>query len=513
MTASSQPARPHHHGRPARRRASLLAVVLGASTLVLLAPPPASAVACSPGVSDYNGDGFADALVADPDATVAGHAKAGRLVVLYGDDGRVGQGARGVVTQATVGQTPETGDRFGWAVASADVNGDGCTDAVVGTPYEDRDGATDSGLMQVVWGSSAGLGQGGDFPLDQDAFAGEATAGDLFGFSVDAISATGTDQGIVAVGSPGWNVDGHDDAGYVGYLGYQDDFGDPLDSVQGPALGGPEAGDQYGYAVSLARISGDAGQVDALIGVPGEDIGGAVDAGAVSVKEEVFQGTFGSYDLTQNSPGVPGVAESGDKFGRSLDTTGPLSPGRLAVGAPGEDVGPVANAGSVSLFSTSGTAVSPLGSLDQETPGVGGAAEAGDLFGDHLAFLLPGAGATDTRLAVGVAYEDIAAKDSGAVQLFPLADLTADTTYTEDYAGVPGTAKRGDRFGAAVGGVVGGTERVLLVGVPDDVDRTRGVVDVIPVGATGIRAWVPGTDGVPASGAARFGQVVASSAS
>ena len=49
---------------------------------------------CQPGLeSDFNGDGYSDAVLGDPYAAVGGQAEAGRVVVLYGDsDGRIGQG-------------------------------------------------------------------------------------------------------------------------------------------------------------------------------------------------------------------------------------------------------------------------------------------------------------------------------------------------------------------------------------------------------------------------------------
>ncbi len=43
---------------------------------------------------DLNGDGFEDAVVGDPYATVNGQAEAGTVTILFGDaDGRIGEGA------------------------------------------------------------------------------------------------------------------------------------------------------------------------------------------------------------------------------------------------------------------------------------------------------------------------------------------------------------------------------------------------------------------------------------
>lgn len=87
---------------------------------------------CESGVeSDFNGDGRADTVVADPYATVGGHTEAGRVNVLYGDaGGLVGEGLRSTVDQglATVGDIAESGDRFGYSVAVADIDCDEYTD-------------------------------------------------------------------------------------------------------------------------------------------------------------------------------------------------------------------------------------------------------------------------------------------------------------------------------------------------------------------------------------------------
>lgn len=99
----------------------------------------AAADGCAPGVkSDFDGDGRSDTVVADPYATVAGKAQAGRVIVLYGAaDGLIGEGSRGVVHQGSTARVlgvAEANDRFGFALSVADIDCDGFTDLVVGTP-------------------------------------------------------------------------------------------------------------------------------------------------------------------------------------------------------------------------------------------------------------------------------------------------------------------------------------------------------------------------------------------
>ena len=123
----------------------LLTLLLAVGMCTLVVPDASAApLGCEFNVeSDFNGDGYSDAVVGDPYATVSGKAEAGRVVVLYGDsDGRIGEGARGTVSQGMdfIGGIPEEGDRFGFALAVADLNCDDYTDLVVGTPNEDISG-------------------------------------------------------------------------------------------------------------------------------------------------------------------------------------------------------------------------------------------------------------------------------------------------------------------------------------------------------------------------------------
>ena len=53
--------------------------------------------------------------------------------------------------------------------------------------------------------------------------------------------------------------------------------------------------------------------------------------------------------------------------------------------------------------------------------------------------------------------------------------------------------------------MAGRAERSILVGVPDDVEFPNGMVNVIPLPGGSLRSWQPGSGGVPATDADRFG--------
>lgn len=504
----------------------LLGLLLAVTTSLLPAQPAAAAAdGCDDGYStDFDGDGFSDTVVADPYATVAGQAQAGRVVVRYGDDGRIGEGTPAVLSQGSgeVLDAAEPGDRFGFSLAVGDVNCDDFTDLVVGSPYEDSGSAVNSGLVQIIWGAAGGLGTGDPSrQLSQGSFGEAVRAGDQFGYAVDLLEDVGQggtpapDAFALGIGAPGFDVGGDNDAGWVGIAA-------PLDggslthaiTQDSPGISGAaEPGDRFGASISINYLVGETGTVDVAVGAPNEDIGSLADAGQVTIIRDVYDEGDGALVYDQNSAGVPGSAEAGDRFGRSLDSIAVGATSRLAVGIPGEDVGSVSNAGSVQLFSRSGGGLVAGTALTQNTAGVGDASQTGDLFGDKVAFAPGGAGAPGTKLAVSAPDEDGAANATGLVQVFPMSDLDSEDTYTQSTAGVPGVAEAGDRFGSSVAIVTGGTEQALIVGVPDDVGNSTGMVNVIPLGAGAARFWAPGTGGIPGAGSSRFGDALATSGS
>jgi hypothetical protein len=269
-------------------------------------------------------------------------------------------------------------------LATGDFNRDGFADLAVGVPGEDIGTIGSAGAVVALYGSAGGLTTNGTQLLTQaggatelnDAFGGVLAAGDFNqdGFADLAVGA-GEDVGSVT------------DAGAVSML---------VGSSSGLTTVGGRLFTQVGGAVEVEDFFGDTlaagdfdrdGFADLAAGARFENVGSAIDAGAVSVLYGSSAGLTraGGRLFTQ----VGGAAEVQDFFGSALaagdfDRDGFAD---LAAGAPGEDVGSVFNAGAVSVLYGSGGGLTRVGGqlFTQYTPGVASSAEALDNFGLTLA--------------------------------------------------------------------------------------------------------------------------------
>ncbi len=337
--------------------AALANLLLAAMGVVTLASPQAAAATCTAGTtSDFNGDGVTDTVIADPDATVNGAKQAGLVRVVLG-------GGKGVseVSQATTGMSaaPETGDSFGASVASYDADSDGCSDLVVGAPYEDvvQDGVNvvNAGAIFIVHGTPTGIGAGskigGYTQKGLDSTTG-IEASDWFGFSLKAGS-TASGAPYLIVGVPGENVtvDGktYSDAGCIEYV--QGSTKKPLSQNDPDIPGAVEANDRFGYSLAGTNRY-------FAVGSLGEAIGDEKFAGGVAVFTHNLSNGMPTplLGLDQNSTGIAGAPEAGDGFGTSISMTGHRPSDQtynsdvlLAIGMPGEDVGTLADAGGVAV--------------------------------------------------------------------------------------------------------------------------------------------------------------------
>lgn len=413
---------------------AVLAGALTAAGLVVLPGAPAAAASCSGATpQDFDDDGRADVVVAR--SLPAGRPGAVDVVMTGG--------TRQTVDAASLGFATAAGDRFGAAVQIAGIDTeDNCPDLVIGAP-----GTGAGGAVYLVRGTGTGVATSAVRVLSPTAGAG-------FGTTVGALDLSLT-RGRLLVGAPGLDVGRATDAGGVHVWPLAADgspVGPPTLLTYADFGAAPDAGDRLGAVM-------DTHDQQLTLGVPRRDVGAATDAGEVVTAS--FVDATGAAVVAdraranQNSPGAPGAAEAGDRFGASVDADAVV-----LVGVPGEDVGRHRDAGFVMRFADlGGHVVGRWASWTQDTAGVPGVVEAGDRFGASVRLgrvEVDVDGDPVARLVhvVGAPGEDVrGVADAGSVTVVAPGVLPA-FALTQG-AGLPGRAERGDAVGAALGELPG----------------------------------------------------------
>ncbi|MFG0319060.1 MAG: integrin alpha, partial [Planctomycetota bacterium JB042] len=270
---------------------------------------------------------------------------------------------------------------LGYAVSAAgDVNGDGFGDFLVGARHVD-DAKTDAGAVLVFHGSASGPGAVADRVLL--GLAKDDAFGSAAAFAGDV---NGDGFSDVIVGAPG-PKDGP--AGGHAYLFVGSPSGvDPAFVWRGTV---PEAGALFGQAVQTAGDVDADGFADFLVAAPRFDAG-AVDAGRVFVHR-------GGASPTEPASRTLDGPEASARFGRAVAPAGDMSGdgfADVAIGAPYHDGQGMVDSGRVTVHLGSPAGLSPSAAFTDVTKKAGARlgfalAPAGDLDGDGLADLLAGA--------------------------------------------------------------------------------------------------------------------------
>jgi hypothetical protein len=436
------------------------AIALSTAGLVGTTTTSAAAVGCASSVAgDINGDGHADAAVGEPGDAVF----AGAVHIFYGTvDGLVADPSGTALndqlfTQATPGVpgASESGDAFGGTTTLADVNGDGCADLAVGV-FGENDGR---GSIVVLYGSPGGITTTGAQAFSENGLfgAGRGKIGEQFGaafasgdFNDDAIA-------DLAVSAPGEEVTtGGANQGGVAVL-YGAAGG--LNSGAAPAFitqasagvpGAPEDTDRFAESLAAGDFGGD-GVDDLAVGVPGEnEFKGIVQV--LPGQAGTGLGVTAGMTVSQDTPGVPGVAEVDDQFGFTVAAGDATGDGRadLAVAAVGEN-----NVrGAVSFLPGSASGLTGTNSQiwSQDSTGVEGIAGDGDAFGFALV-MAPLDNGPLADLAIGVPFDTIGStSNAGGVNVLlgtgtGLSAVGAGQRFTQNTQGIAGTAEPEDGFG------------------------------------------------------------------
>ncbi|MEV0647527.1 FG-GAP repeat protein [Phytomonospora sp. NPDC050363] len=455
-----------------------------------------STVRVNPLPFDFNGDGFAETVVAAPGEDIGSDKDTGTVHILPGTASGAAGTASIAINQDSTGVpgSGETGDGFGKTTASGDFNGDGHADLAVAAPGEDLGSARDAGQVIVFFGRPDGSLQ--QYPTALNLIA--PGAGDSFGaaLTVGDFDADGFDD--LVVGAPGKG------AGQA-FL-----YNGPLERTSVRVIkqgdrsvpGKAETGDRFGEALAAGDINAD-GNDDLVIGAPGdkEDTGRAT--GVVTLMYgSSGSGPGGGSRLSKATPGVPGTAggydsakgDDPDRFGAQVALSDLNGDGKadLAVTAPGAAVTGTdgkrkADAGTLNVLYSDGKKIGPAGAVQitQATSGVPGNTGADDKFGKTLA----SADVNGDRIADLAVYSPA----DTLVTVFPGSGSgvvpAQAKVWTQDTAGIPGSTETGDDWGATLRflDITGTGYHALVVGAPGE-NGAQGAATVIYSTSTGLAA-------------------------
>ena len=350
-------------------------------------------------VGDLDDDGIDDLVLGMPGLYVDDQERAGGIAVLFGDPAGVNRGGTPsvVLTQNSPGipGISEVYDQFGNALATGDFDRDGQTELAVGVGWEQP-----RGLVQILDRGSDGYGpQATPISIDSPGVAGEATARDLFGDALAAGDVTGDGWDDLAVGLPHWGCpqcDQGDGRGAVAFLPGSTSgltgTGSQFWTQSSTGVGGT-AGRQDGFGAALAIGALDAGPyADLAIGTRGDAVGSVRAAGSVTILGGSSAGLTtagrGGERLHQDTPGIAGSVEEGDRFGFSVTASfvQRRDVASLIIGVPSEGVGRLGAAGQFHQLAASTSGPSGTGSrtFNAGSLGVQGRPSRGDALGSAL---------------------------------------------------------------------------------------------------------------------------------
>jgi FG-GAP repeat protein/VCBS repeat protein len=322
----------------------------------------------SSAAGDYNGDGYADLVVGAPGENLGSFTDAGMVTLILG-------GPSGLQTSSVLLEGDWDDAKFGGSLAAGDFNKDGLADFALaggngltwtygfqeGTAQVRQTHDVTQQAVEPAWSTVAT----GD--INKDGYADlvwqiyESDGGDSFDYflgsatdlkrqSIDGMASFfgGRSQTIADVNGDGYGdlITGRPyNSGVKGGgvsvrpgtsrgLNLQRYY--TISQSTSGVPGASETGDGFGVAVAARDLNGD-GRAEIAVGIPGEN--GNSGSIALLRGSSTWAVGSGATVIHQNTSGVPGNSESGDRFGREVAFNDHNGDGRfdLAIGVPGEN--------------------------------------------------------------------------------------------------------------------------------------------------------------------------------
>jgi hypothetical protein len=402
-------------------------------------------------------------LLVDQDVQVTG-ASAPPIAAIELSDIQLNGDNRGFVINGV-----SANDYSGFSVAGAgDVNGDGLTDLIIGTPYSDPNGLS-SGTAHVVFGNTAGTaielsdvqaGTGGfvinGVSMGDQSSRSVASAGDVNG---DGLA-------DLVIGAFWDDPNGADSGATYVVFGQTGSSAIELSTIEsgsgGFVINGVSADDRSGRSVASAGdVNGD-GLDDLIVGASADDPNGSLSGASFII---FGKNSTSTVELSAVEAGTGGFVingvSSGDSSGGSVAGAGDINGDGLddvIVGAYGDDPNGSFSGASFVIFGKTDGAATELATVESGTGGfvINGistnafsgraVAGAGDVNGDGLDDLIVAAYRNDSNGSDSGTSFVVFGKTTGAA-----IELSNVATGSDGFA-INGVSS-GDYSGSSVAGV------------------------------------------------------------
>lgn len=336
---------------------------------------------------DVDGDGVADLVAGAAGVGVGGLRYAGAVAVVYGGRAGLDLGRSVLLTRDTPGVAgaAEKYGNFGRAVATGDFDGNGTTELAVGSGDDGR------GAVQVLARTGSGFTGGAPVRPTTTGLPGAPDRFCAFGSVLASGDVHGDGSDDLAVGDPDFGCTGEDDDRGPGAVVLLRGSATGLTTARSQLVtqdsrgvaGTAQPGNGFGGSMALASLDRN-GTADLAVGARYDGGAGSVTMLLGSPAGLTTRG-LGGVRYTQSTRGVPGTDERFDLFGQAV--TAPFVQGRtqaaLVVSAPGEDVGGIRDAGSITQLPVGPAGPDPRAArtVTADTAGVQGRAGPGEYFG------------------------------------------------------------------------------------------------------------------------------------